>query len=164
MNGEPFFRATRMHDNPLRVSSDYDPADKSDVELLNCLCTAADGGRFCPKCRNQCGWGRECVKRFGDNPPKVKKRAALKEEKLRKKAVSQEALKMYSAIYKAIDEERKAQGFTSRQGFCECCGLSRGTMDKWLMGYSDPRLGTLLIVLRKLGLELVVRRADNGKA
>lgn len=63
-------------------------------------------------------------------------------------------------LYDAINEARKAQGIFWRK-LSAMAGIGMNTACKWKAGMG-MRLDTVLMLLEKLGLEMVIREKNDG--
>ena len=61
------------------------------------------------------------------------------------------------AILEAIDAERIAQGVSVAE-MCARAGMPAGTFYRWFSGGGTPRLTTVLLLCKALGLTLTVRK------
>ena len=64
-------------------------------------------------------------------------------------------------IIKVMARERERQGISYKQLQIKS-GVELHTVAKWVCGAARPRLDVLIDVLDALGLELVLRRKNNG--
>lgn len=60
-----------------------------------------------------------------------------------------------------VKKERKRKGF-SQYKLAKECGVSREMISKLERGMHNPKLDTILFILKRLGLELVVKKAKRG--
>lgn len=64
-------------------------------------------------------------------------------------------------IIKVMARERERQGISYKQLQIKS-GVELHTVAKWVCGAARPRLDVLIDVLDALGLEIVLRRKNNG--
>lgn len=60
-----------------------------------------------------------------------------------------------------VKTERKKRGL-SQYKLAKECGVSREMISKLERGMHNPKLDTILFILKRLGLELVVKKAKRG--
>ena len=64
-------------------------------------------------------------------------------------------------IIKVMARERERQGISYKQ-LQQKSGVELHTIAKWVCGESRPRMEVMIDVLDALGLELALRRKNNG--
>lgn len=60
-----------------------------------------------------------------------------------------------------VKKERKRKGL-SQYKLAKECGVSREMISKLERGMHNPKLDTILFILKRLGLELVVKKGKRG--
>ena len=65
-------------------------------------------------------------------------------------------------IVQGMNRERKRQGI-GYESLRKLAMIGSHTIEKWVCGATRPRLDVMIDVLDVLGLELVLRRKNNGK-
>lgn len=60
-----------------------------------------------------------------------------------------------------VKTERKKRGL-SQYKLAKECGVSREMISKLELGMHNPKLDTILSILKTLGLELVIKKAKRG--
>lgn len=131
----------------------YTPELKSNRELVLSLCDMAEGGKRCKLCDTKCGYGRETIRRFGDDIP-VYELAPIPLKKPKPGTVTD------SRIVRIVDIIEKAiakRGQTSYE-FLHAIHMNEGLIYNWKNGNSRPNLAKLIVILDHLGLELSIRR------